>query len=405
MTELLYRNVVDVGAARDTVLSSTRRLEVEQAGVINALGRTLAEDVAAGADLPPHYTAATDGYAAISSDTNGVTTKTPCSLGLLSASSSPHTKHLEPGTVMKVHQGDRLPLGADTVVPSGAAFAPDGGPEVFIRAESHPGDNIIVPGSFASAGEVAIDRGTVIGPGEMGLIASLGLPGVAVTRKPRLAVITTGASVVDIVDEMEGGQVRNSARYTLVGMVLESGCDLGRLIHVTDGRVGLERALAESMTSDAIIVALGRDDKHDMAIQAMNNSGALCFERILMEPGAATAFGTVDEKSVFITADHAVLEVFEALIRPALLTMLGGAEVDRTLVRATLGRTVKPNAGPRHYIKATLAWKKDVFVATPLPAHRAQPRKWTQPNCLIVIPENRNIVKRGETVEALALGS
>ncbi len=414
MKELLYRSVVDVDAACEGVLESIRPTECEQAGIINAFGRTLAEDVTSGADLPSHDVAAMDGYAAISSDTRRATKRSPRSVSVMSDAASAKGKTLSPGTVMCVRAGDPLPTGADTVVQTNDTYRPQGGPEVLIMAETKCGTNVVAAGTVASSGEVVISKGTVVGARDMGLMASLGMHGAPVRRRPRVAIVTTGAGIVDIVDELAPGEVRNSARYALVGMVLDSGCDLGALIHARGGREGLQRALEECSGSDAIIVANAPDENHDLALAALVKVGAAHFERVQMEPGAATGFGTVHERPTFIIPGDAVVEVFEALVRPGLLAMLGRTHVHRRRARAVLGKSLKLNPGPRHYIRAALDCEHDRYVVSACGVGKGEPQHGAvcgqvsasdtkRRNSIIVVGEHLDFVRRGETVEVIPL--
>ena len=413
MKELLYRSVVDVDAACQGVLESIRPTECEQAGIINALGRTLAKDVQPGADSPSQDTAAKDGYAAISSDTLRATKRSPRTVSVMCETSSPKGKTLDPGTVMRLRAGDPLPEGADTVVQTKDTYRPECGPEVLILAESKRGTNVVSAGSVAGSGEVVIGEGTVVGPGEMGLMASLGMHGAPVRRRPRVAIVTTGAGIVDIVDELAPGEVRNSARYSLVGMVLDSGCDLGALLHATGGREGLARALEQCSGNDAIIVASGPGENHDAALAALRTVGAVHFEKVLMEPGCASGFGTAHERPTFIMPGEATLEVFEALVRPGLLAMLGRTQIHRRRVQAALGRALKLSPGSRHYVRAALEREGDRYVVSPCGVGKgdtASGRVSGQgcpetSNSIIIVSEHPDFVKRGELVEVIALGN
>ena len=372
-------------------------VELEQAGIINAFGRTLAQDLVADAPVPPRDGAAKTGYAVIASDTTRATRESPKSLSVLSAA-SPAGKRLQPGTVMRVREGDPLPEGANAVIASADSYRPEQGPEVLVFVEAEPGANVVPAGSRSPAGEVFLRQGTAIGSVEMEIIASLGKHGVPVRRKPKIAVLTTGAGVVDIVEAMKPGQARNAARYALVGMLLGSGCDLGRLIHVREGRVGLERALADCAGCDAVIVALASRDKHDTAVEALANTGTRCFDRIQIEPGGACAFGIAGDMPVFVIDGASTLEAFEAVIRPGLMMLLGRESTDRPCIKAVLDGTLKLNPGYSHFVRARAHFESGACNAKPVPAHSAET------NSLIVIEQNVEIVKRGESVDVLLLG-
>jgi len=398
------RGIIDIAGARRLINQCLLPMEREQAGIMNVFGRTLAEDITTDAPVPPCDTATADGYAAIASDTTGASRSTPRSLSVLS-SSSPSRKRIEEGTVMRVKEGDPLPNGADTIIPPTETYRPDNGPEVMVFAEIKPGEHITPAGSSIPAGQVVIGSGTEIRANEMGLIASLGLPGVPVRRRPRVAIITTGASVIDIVEEMQVGASRNSARYALVGMILDTGCDLGQLVHVREGRQGLKKAITDCPHCDAIIIALGPQDKHNTALQALAEVGDVIFDRLQMEPASATAFAMVNDLPIFLTESRSVLEAYEAIIRPGLLALSGKENVSRIKIRASLGATLKLNPGCSHLIRAITALEDTGLVAKPLGSHSIESHPWIQPNSLIIIPENIDTAKRGENYEVILLGA
>jgi molybdopterin molybdotransferase len=235
LNTVTHRGIVDVRGARVVLSRFLLPVEIEQAGIINAFGRTLAEDLTTDTAIPPHNTAAKDGYAAIAADTTGATREKPKTVSILSHS-SPIGKRLGPGTVITVRRDDPLPDCADTVIEPANTYRPENGPQLLILGEAEPGANVIPAGSTTPAGHVLLSQGTMIGGCEMELIASLGKHGVPVRRKPKVAIVTSGARVVDVVGEMQPGETRNRARYGLVGMVLGAGCDLGRLTKSTTQR-------------------------------------------------------------------------------------------------------------------------------------------------------------------------
>jgi len=219
-----------------------------------------------------------------------------------------------------------------------------------------------------------------------------------------VAIITTGASTVDILEKMEIGKARNNVRYSLVGMVLEAGCDLGRLVHIKEGRIALEKAIAGCTNCDAVIVALGHEDKHDTALAALRNVSTVHFDRVHMAPGSAIAFGTVDKKPIFIAPEKAIMETFEALIRPGLLRLLGRAILSRPRHRAVLHSALKLNPGYSHFIKASTSLDGRDYIARPLGHHAAHNQPHAHPNSLILVPQNIDALKKGDDVEVMMIG-
>lgn len=390
------RCVVDIAAARATLARYMLPVDAEQAGIINALGRTLAQDVTSDTPVPPRDEAAKTGYAVFASDTARASRESPRRLSVLSGAST-LSKRLEPGTVMHVREGEPLPEGADAVVAAADCYRPDQGPEVLVFVETEPGANVVPAGSRLPAGEVLLQQGRVIGPVEMEILAALGKHGVAVRRKPRIAVLTTGSGVVDVLEDVKPGQSRNAARYALIGMLLDSGCDLGRLIHVREGRVGIERALADCAGCDAVIIAVASSDKHDAAVEALSNTGTRCFDRAQVAPGGACAFGIACDLPAFVIDGASVTEAFEAIVRPGLMMMLGREPIDRPRLRAVLDSTLRLNPACAHFIRAHTRFERQRCVAKPVATQSADT------NSLIVVEQNVEVIKRGENVDVVLL--
>ncbi|MCE5324278.1 hypothetical protein LLG46_13325 [bacterium] len=399
-SEITHGNVFELECARSCVLESINETGTEQAGIINTFGRTMAESIIDDASPNMRDIVLIDGYAVNSSDTVGASKKHPCSLGILTESAS-QRKELKSGTAIVVHHGDCMPMGADTVVPLEQAYRPDGGPEVLILAEVKPDCNIQSTTSPDQQNAILIPKGTVVGPNEMSLLAHIGRPGICVRRKPRVAIITTGADVVEIIENLEPGKIRNKARYEIVGMIMEAGCELGRLIHVKDGRIGIEKAISESLDSEIIIVSLSEKDKHEIAVNATANLGDVRFTGVHISPGLATAFGMVEGRPVFVISSANILESFEALIRPALLKSLGRIEIDRKTVSATLGKPLRLNPGHTHYIRSITTYKRGRYETRPLPSNNKQMCDFA--NSIMTIHSEVDTLKRGDAVDVIML--
>lgn len=394
MSKMSHRSIVDIRSARVVLSRFLLPLEIEQAGIINTFGRTLAQDLIAEAAVPPCNTAAIEGYAVIAEDTAGATAGSPRSASILS-SSTPSGKRLESGTVMYVRKDDPLPDHADAVVAVCDTYRPDRGAQLLVLAEAARTQNVILAGSISAAGTVFLPEGIPIGATEMETMASLGRQGVPVRRRPRVSIITSGADVVDSFGDIGPGERRNASRYALIGMVLGAGCDLGRLIHVRDGRIGIQRALGQCDGSDVVIVCISPREKHDLSLEAISAVGARHFDRVQMEPGNC-GFGIAYDRPVFAIENRCSLEAFELIIRPGLMMLLGRQNLDRPRVLAKMDSTLRLNPGAMHCLRAVTSVQDSAMVAKPTGGQ-------TQPNSLILIPENEETVKRGESVEAILL--
>ncbi len=393
---------VDVDSARGIVTEFVQVVSTEKVGIINAFGRTIANDIVSEIDIPPSDIADRAGYAAYSDDTKGATNKNERKLSILSSSPN-RFSNLARGTVIPISKGQALPKGADTVISGDSVLLMEDGLQIIVMREFERYEGVIRAGKKINCGDILVHCGVEVSPFEMGLMASVGIMGVDVSRKPRIAIITTGAKTVDLLDEIQIDEKFNSARYEAVGMILKSGCELGRLIHVQDGRIGLERAISDAISNDAVLIAVGAEDTHGMAVSALNNLGNLYFERIQMEPGGASAFAMVEGKPVFVVPADNLLESFEAFVRPGLLKMLRRKILTRKWVRAGLGCTLKLSLGASHYVKAQTNFDGSSWKTDPLRPASPGYKLTTSPNSLIIIPANLGTVKCNEMVDVIML--
>ncbi len=377
-------------------------MDAERAGIANALGRTLAEAVVAASDVPAYSTATREGYAARAADTSGATQKSPRLLSVLADRPSQRMQIVQ-GTVVPVRAGDALPPGADTVIDSAHTFRPTNDPQVSILDECKLGENMRPAGSVIARGETLVPEGELITCLQLGLMSAAGGQGVLVRRKPSALILTTGAHVVDTVNPIEPGEERNTARYYLMGAVMEAGGEIQGLVHVREGRTGLEKALAGLGRSDLVLVALGPGERHDAAVLALRNTGDVLVERLDAHPCTASAFALVNGKPVFLFSSESALEAFEAMVRPALLAMLGQREIDRPKVRARLDGVLRLNPGYQHFVRAMTVAQESGYTARPLTAAAPGTRPWALPNSLLIVPQNTESLRRGDMVEAILL--
>lgn len=402
MTRTTNSVTVGVDRAIEIIKETTQSIGSEQTGIINAYGRVLAENIASDTGLPSADVAAIDGYAVSSKETAGASARTPVTSSILAESVSSR-KYLEQGTVLPIHKGEFMPEGADAVIEHSKTYRPLHDPEILLMEELKAHKNVQQAGSLLPSGEVILEKGTKITGREMSILAALGRAGIKINRKPQVGIITTGVSVVDLVEELEPGKVRNLSRYSLIGMVLASGCEIGRLSHIKEGRIALQEAIKDSRDKcSAIIIALGPGEKHDSAISALRNTGEVIFERVNMQPAMTSAFGITADKPIFIVPADSVKEAFEIIIKPCLNKMLG-LKTQANIVTATLQSCLKLNPANRHYIKAITEWVGDSFTCKPVSSQATDYKSTAACNSLVIIPENIDTLKRGEKCEVLLL--
>lgn len=269
---------------RATVISSSGEVPLT-----DALDRILATDHYVPADVPPADNSAVDGYAIRQQDVKPGSVL-PIS-SRIPAGTAPEP--LTPGTAARIFTGSELPPGADSVVMQERVAVTDSGIEV--KAEVSEGQNIRRRGQDLAKGDLALPQGTRIRPQEMGLLASMGFARVPVLDKLKVAILTTGDELVDPGKPLVSGQIYNTNRYTLLGLLARAGCDVVLCETIEDTREATEATLQRAAgAADLVItsggVSVGEED-HVRAV--LEDGGELSLWRLAIKPGKPLAFGTI----------------------------------------------------------------------------------------------------------------
>ena len=321
--------------AREKILNHVALMGVEQVGLLESLGRVMAEDVMATVNLPSFDNSSMDGYA--------VRLKDRSSFALLKISGylpagAVATAKVAPRSAVRIMTGAPVPPGCDAVVPfEDAEELKDA---VSIKAEVVLGQHIRRQGEDIRLGEVALAVGTPVRVPEISLLASLGRTSVGVYRNPRVAILATGDELVEPGQPLSAGKVFNSNSVAIAAAVKEAGGAPLILGVATDNRESLRQKLSEGLRADVLItvagVSVGDRDMVREILQELDVQQV--FWRIDMKPGKSTAFGVKNGKPVFSLPGNPVSAVvtFEELVRPAILRMMGYPCVIKPYVAAIL---------------------------------------------------------------------
>lgn len=311
-----------------------------------ALGRVLAEDVAADRDYPPFHRSTRDGFAVRSPDLGSL----PALLTLRGEvrAGEHFSGKIGPGECVAIMTGAPLPAGTDAVVM--LEYARVQGTNVEVERDAAPRENIVEKGSEAREGTTVLRRGRRLGAGEIGLLASVGKALVSVFLPPQVAVLPTGDEVVPVDHRPEWFQVRNSNALALAAQVTAAGGNPQVLPIAPDDRDTLRRLIEEGLGSSDMLVLTGgvSKGKYDYVRQVLEELGAEFFiEGVAIRPGKPLAFGRVKEKWFFGLPGNPVSTyvTFELFARPA-LGVIGGANFEEPLfLRARLAEPFRQKLG------------------------------------------------------------
>ena len=401
--------MLTIGEAIAGVLRDVAPLEAETVPLPVAFGRVLAEDVAARMDSPPFANSAMDGYAVRAEDLTEALTEAPVRLPVMGESSAGGTQRpvCPAGAAVRIFTGAALPHGADAVV-----LTREGDLACFTEA-AKPGENVRQQGEDARVGDPLLRRGGRVTAGEIGLLASQGIAEVAVVRRPRVAVLSSGDELRRIDDPERPGSIINSNAYMLEAMLRDVGAIPEVLPIVRDDLGALTVALTAALRDNDLVITSGGVSvgDHDLMRPAFEAAGVeMAFWKVAIKPGKPFAFGRrPDGKRVLGLPGNPVsaFVTFEVLVRPLLRALLGDATPHRGLLRATLASTVKQTRGRDELLRGRLVHDAScapgvAFVPVPRRGSGALPAL-AGVDVLALIPAGTGDVPAGTSVDFLPL--
>ncbi len=396
-----------VEEALERILADITRLEPENIALPEAAGRVLAQPIAAQEEIPPFANSAMDGYALRSSDTQAATPQQPTRLRLVGIVQAGQVaeRPLEAGEAMRILTGAPVPPGADAVIQQ--ELTQTGEEWVEVQAPVARSNNIRHPGEDIRRGTRVLAEGAILGPSEIGVLASLGVAEVVVYRRPVVAILATGDELVEIHQALRPGQIRNSNSYLIAAAVGAAGGIPRRLGIARDQVEELRAKLQAAQEADLIITSGGVSvGDYDLVKDIMREQGVIDFWRVNLKPGKPLAFGRLGGTPLLGLPGNPVSAAvtFELFARPVLRKMQGFAQVLRPVVQARMLDSAPEGGNRRHYVRAQVALQDGVFVArTTGPQDSHILTSMVGANALLVIPENSPPVPPGEIVQAMLL--
>lgn len=362
----------------------------ETVDLVDTLGRVLAEDYRVPADVPPADNSAVDGYALRATD---LASGEPLAISnRIPAGAAPTA--LEPGTAVRIFTGSEIPAGADSVVMQEDTELKAG--NLVVTSTVTEAQNIRRKGQDLARGDLALPAGTRIRPQEMGLLASIGHASLAVRPRLKVAVFSTGDELVAPGLPLGPGQIYNSNRYMLTGLLAEAGCELVISDTLKDVRDATRQALqSAARDADLIIttggVSVGEED-HVRAV--MDDMGSLSLWKLAIKPGKPLAFGNIDGTPMLGLPGNpgSVLVTFLMVGMPLIRYLQGRPDPDITGDQVVASFRVDKTSVRREFMRV----RRDRVNGKPvLRAHPNQGSGVLSSTCwadgLAVVPENTTI--------------
>ncbi len=372
-------SLIPIADARQLVLTVCVESAPINMSVGQATGFVLAQDVVSPEDVPPFANSAVDGYAVRAADTSGANSNESISLRVIGeiAAGAPANVPVKNGTAIRIMTGAPMPEGADSVVMVedtkfvGDRHNFDGSQFVQIFKEVRSGDAVRRAGDDVHVGDKVFEIGTEIRPSVAGVLASVNCRSPLVYPRVRVAVLSTGDELIDDGSVLAPGQIRESNRTMLMGLVAQAGAEAIDYGIVRDDEDALVAVLHQAATEcDAIVTSGGVSmGDYDVVKAVLSRIAEMHWMQLAIKPAKPFAFGLLQSSNsrrvpVFGLPGNPVssLVSFELLARPALRKMAGHPQSawDRPLITAIADSPIKRSAdGKVHYQRVIAHFKDD----------------------------------------------
>lgn len=390
-----------------------KSLQPEKIQLLAVLGRTLAEDVKAEIDVPYLDRSAVDGYAVKSSDTFGASTTNPIIIDVIGVAEMGRVPDINVRKLqaVRVATGAPLPRGADSVVM--LEYTEKISEEkIELYRPGTPGRNVSKRGEDIKKGEKVLRKGTFLQPQDIGILAAIGIVYINVVRKPKVAILSTGNELIEPGKKISIGRTVDTNRFVLSAAVKNAGGDPLDLGITKDEVEKIKSKISKGLAlADLVLVSGGTSvGERDFVPEVVNSLGkpGIIVHGISMRPGKPTALAAVNGKPIILLPGYpvAAMMAFNTFVDPIIVRMLGASlgRIRGQVIRARMTRRVPSSPGIRDFARVVVK-KTDVgYVADPIRTRGAGIiSSIVKANGLVVIPEEKEGVEKGDEVEVTLL--
>jgi molybdopterin molybdotransferase len=397
---------IDDAQDRVRTLCASARLPAESVDVEHALGHVLAADIVAPHDLPPFANSAMDGYALRGAELPLRHERAFHVAGHLLAGATA-APGFAAGECIRITTGAPMPPGADSVVIKENVRLDR--ETIVVAAGEQVGGNVRPAGEDYRAGDIALRAGDVLGAARLGVLAACGYARVDVTRRPRVGLFVTGNELVPAGQPLGFGQIHDSNRYSLGGLLRGMGIEPVRCAHVRDDPTALKAALHEASRHCDVVISSGgvSAGEADFLPDIIAELGKVHFWKVRMKPGMPVLCGGIGGALVFALPGNPVstIATFLTLVRPALLALQGADASTARRWKARLASAVTKRHDRTEFVRARIESRDDgALWAEPLRQQGSgMLRGVAEADALIVVPEHVHELAAGAVVEVLPL--
>jgi molybdenum cofactor synthesis domain-containing protein len=362
----MFRKLLSFDEAKQLLSQSfsAKPVGVETVSISKAHDRVLAKDIVAPMNIPSFTRSVVDGYAVKAADTFGASEDKPVSLkfcGHIAIGEAPKVA-VEAGLAAEIVTGAPLPEGADAVVMIEQTNRQ--GNKVLVHRPVSSSENLMAAGSDIRKGETVLQVGRFLGSREIGVLAAVGLTEVVVYRRPKVAVLSTGAEVVAPGEPLPAGKIYDINAHTLSAGVHEVGCEPVNLGIIPDKKDKLTKSLKHALDlADVVItsggVSVGPKDFTPQVVDSLGKPGVI-ISGVAVKPGKPLTIALIDGKPVFSLPGNPTssLFMFSVFVRPILVKLAGRHEEDVLTLKAVAAKRMFPARGRRTFTMVNLVYDK-----------------------------------------------
>jgi molybdopterin molybdotransferase len=384
-------------------LSRPDRMPVESVPLTESMHRILREDVLADSDSPRFDKAIRDGFAVRFEDLSTV----PAEFRIIAESRAGHAAaagtNVIPMTCCEIMTGAAMPAGANAVVmvEHTERLSPD---RVRILRSVRDGEGLMRLGVEVRQGDRILKSGKKILLADIGTLANFGKAHVAVSKRPRVAILATGDELVEVRENPDASRIRNSNSYSLHAQVSEAGAEPVMLGIARDNLADLRDKIRHGLDHDVVLVSGGVSmGKYDFVEDVFAEFGVkVLFDKVAMKPGKPTVFGHRDDTFVFGLPGNPVstMVAFRMFVRPLISKLLHAEDSTPANLKAELEVATRRDTSRTAVVPALVRFEEQRYRIRTAPWKGSSDLAGlSRANALVVIPHGEGMIEAGEWVE------
>ncbi|MDP7037922.1 MAG: molybdopterin molybdotransferase MoeA [Myxococcota bacterium] len=400
--------MISIEEAQHQIINTLEPLDEQTVNISAALHRVCTENIYARENSPLFDNSAMDGYALKAEDTLNANQTNPITLEVLDKipAGSPTTHRLTNNQSCRIFTGAPMPQGADAVIMQENTEAKEKSVEIYRPMRSK--ENVRFAGEDICAQDLLYQKGDILDAGAIGLLAAQGIAQVKVSQRPKIAVVPTGDEIVELGQNLQPGQIRNSNAYMLAAQVEQAGAQNVKSPIAYDTLEALRHALTQSAKNADLIITCGGVSvgEFDLVRKIIEEEGSLNFWRVAVKPGKPLLFGHFNNTPLIGLPGNPVsaFVCFELFVRLAIKKLQGAKPTKHDFEMAILNKNVKPNKKRTEFLRGKCFSKdKSRLVEPHSKRGSGHLSSITHINTLIEIPPGEKEIQAGTYVKILSL--